>query len=154
MKDENLEKRKDYLRGLTQKDRDFIGKYGFDMFHKKQKLEAEAVQAEIERQEIQESLKVVPIEISSDEIRGYNAEIATAQRKLEGLNREIISAKYFLEGKEIREAQTILKNLKYEITNASSKLEGLKTEFSQNVEFQEMLRKVKRKKRVKSIGKT
>jgi len=154
MKDENLEKRKDFLRSLTQKDRDYIGKYGFDMFHKKQKLELEAENAEkdaeLKEKEIQESQKVVPIEISSSEIHGYNAEILNAQRKLENLNREIVSAKLFLEGSEIREAKDILKGLKYEITNASSRLEQLKLEFSQNMEFQEMLRKVKKKKRAKN----
>lgn len=150
---ENLEKRKDFLRSLTQKDRDFIGKFGFDMWNKKQKVELEAENAEkdarLKEKEIQESQKITSIEISSDEIRGYNDKIADAQRKLQNLNIEIVNAKHLLNGKEIREAKDILEGLKYEITNASGQLEGLKTEFAQNLEFQKMLLKIKRKKRAK-----
>ena len=151
MKDENLEKRKDFLRSLTQKDRDYIGKYGFDMFHKKQKCELEAENAEkdaeLKEKEIQESQKTTSIELSSDEIRGYNAEILNAQRKLEGLNREIISAKLFLEGSEIREAKDILKGLKFDITNASGQLEDLKTELSRNKDFLTLMEKVSKLKK-------
>ena len=146
MKDENLEKRKDFLRSLTQQERDYIGKYGFDMFRKKQKAELEAENAELEaklkEKEVQESLKVTPIEIHSEDLNEYNDKISIAQQKQKDLNEEIIRAMYLLEGKEIREAKDILKGLKIEIMNASSRLENQKQEFAQNTELQDDILKI------------